>query len=84
MTPLCMCSVAQSCPTLGNPKTVASQAPLFMGFPRQEYWNDFIFLLQGMKPVSHASPTLQAYSEPLGLPLTLLSWMINRTRRAQR
>ena len=28
--------VAQSCPTLGDPWTVAHQAPLSMGFPRQE------------------------------------------------
>ena len=30
-----------------NPRTVALQAPLSMGFPRQEYWNCH-FLLQGI------------------------------------
>ena len=30
---------AQSCPTLLTPQTVARQAPLSMGFPRQEYWS---------------------------------------------
>ena len=30
--------VAQSCPTLCNPWTVAHQAPLSMEFSRQEYW----------------------------------------------
>ena len=35
--PVCVCSVAQSCPTLCNPWTVARQAPLSMGFSRQEY-----------------------------------------------
>ena len=30
--------VAQSCPTLAIPWTVAHQAPLSVGFPRQEYW----------------------------------------------
>ena len=29
--------VATSCPTLATPWTVAHQAPLSMGFPRQEY-----------------------------------------------
>ena len=29
----------QSCPTLCNPRTVAHQAPLSMGFSRQEYWS---------------------------------------------
>ena len=29
----------QSCPTLRNLRTTACQAPLFMGFSRQEYWS---------------------------------------------
>ena len=31
--------VAQSCPTLSNPWTAAFQAPLSMGFSRQDYWS---------------------------------------------
>ena len=31
--------VAQSCPTLCDPWTVAYQAPPSMGFSRQEYWS---------------------------------------------
>jgi len=31
--------VAQSCPTLATPWTAAYQAPLPMGFSRQEYWS---------------------------------------------
>ena len=31
--------VAQSCPTLATPWTVACQAPLSMGFFGQEYWS---------------------------------------------
>ena len=31
--------VAKSCLTLETPWTVACQAPLSMGFSRQEYWN---------------------------------------------
>ena len=34
--PTCMLSPVQLCAT---PWTVACQAPLFMGFPRQEYWS---------------------------------------------
>ena len=33
--------VAKSCPTLAIPWTVAHQAPLSMGFSRQEYWSGF-------------------------------------------
>ena len=31
--------VAQSCPSLATPWTAAHQAPLSMGFSRQEYWS---------------------------------------------
>ena len=31
--------VAKSCPTLAIPWTVACQAPLSVGFSRQEHWN---------------------------------------------
>ena len=38
------CLVAKLCPTfLRPPCTVANQAPLSMGFPRQEYWNRLPF-----------------------------------------
>ena len=37
--------VAKLCPSLATPWTVACQAPLFMGFYRQEYWNSCHFLL---------------------------------------
>ena len=32
--------VAQLCPTLATPRTAAYQAPLSMGFSRQEYWSE--------------------------------------------
>ena len=35
--------VAQSCSTLETPWTLARQAPLSMGFPRQEYWSGLSF-----------------------------------------
>ena len=35
--------VAKSCPTLAIPWTVACQAPLSMGFSRQEYWSGLPF-----------------------------------------
>ena len=45
------CSVAQSCLTLCDlPWTVTCQAPLSMGFFRQEYWSGL--LLQGSFPPS--------------------------------
>ena len=35
--------VTKSCPTLVTPWTVACQAPLSMGFSRQEYWSGLPF-----------------------------------------
>ena len=41
---------AKSCPTVVTPWTVAHQAPLSMGFSRQEYWSVLPFpsLAQGV------------------------------------
>ena len=47
------------------PLTVAQQAPLSMGFPRQEYWSGLLFPIPGdlphqrMKTTSLASPALE-------------------------
>ena len=43
MKNLWMCEVAQLCPTLCDPWTVAHQAPPSMGFSRQEYWSGLPF-----------------------------------------
>ena len=40
--------VTTLCPTLATPWTVAFQAHLFMGFPRQEYWSGFPFPSSGI------------------------------------
>ena len=65
---------------------VARQAPLSMGFPRQEYWNGLPFpspedpLNPGIKLASPASPVLQADSlpaEPLGKPHMCLYLPLN-------
>ena len=48
--------------------TVARQAPLFVGFPRQEYWSDFPFPSPGDLldlGIEFKSPALQADSLPL-------------------
>ena len=59
--------VAQSCPTLCDPWTVAHQAPPSMGFSRQEYWSALPFPSPGDLPVpgiKPGSPALQADSLP--------------------
>ena len=50
-----------------TPWTVACQAPLFMGFSRQEYWSGWPFPSSGDLPdpgIEPGSPTLQADSLP--------------------
>ena len=46
---LLLLSVIQSCPTLCDPWTVACQAPLSMGFPRQQYWSGLPFPSPGLQ-----------------------------------
>ena len=63
---------AQSCPILATSWNVALQAPLSMGFSRQEYWSGLLFTSPGdlLDPgVEPESPALQAdslLSEPSG------------------
>ena len=54
--------VAQSCLTLGDPWTVAHQAPPSMGFSKQEYWSGLPFPSPGDLPnpgIEPRSPTLR-------------------------
>ena len=53
--------VAKSCPTLATPWSVACQAPLSVGFPRQEYLSRLLFLSPGDLPdpgIELGSPAL--------------------------
>ena len=57
--------VAKSCTTLATSWTVAHQAPLSMGFSREEYWSGLPFPSLGDLPdpgIKPKSPALQADS----------------------
>ena len=59
------CLVSKSCPTIAAPWTVAHQAPLSMGFPRQEHWSRLSFPSPGDLPdpgITSTFPELQADS----------------------
>ena len=66
--------VTKSCPALAIPWTVAHQAPLSMGFSRQEYWSGLPFPSpgdlpqKGIKPMSPALAGRFFTSEPHGKP----------------
>ena len=60
-------SVAHSCPTLCDPMDCTPQAPLSMGFSRQEHWSGLPCPSLGDLPepgVEPRSPVLQADSLP--------------------
>ena len=62
--------VAKSCLTLATPWTVACQAPLSMGFSRQEYWSGLPLPSPGDLPnpgIELGSPALKADSLPTEL-----------------
>ena len=71
------CIVAQSCLTLCDPMTVACQAPLSMGFSRQEYWSGLPcppprdLPNPGMEPLPPCIAGGFFPAEPLGKPPTL-------------
>ena len=54
--------VTKSCLTLAIPWTIACQAPLSMGFSREEYWSGLLFPSPGDLPdpgIKTGSPVLQ-------------------------
>ena len=50
--------VTKSCLTLRNPMDAACQAPLSMGFPRQEYWVGCHFFLHAIFPIQELNMCL--------------------------
>ena len=64
-----------------TPQTVARQAPLSMGFPRQEYWSGLPFPSledlpnPGTEPVSPALADRFFTTEPLGSPCGPYPWL---------
>ena len=58
--------VSKSCLTLATPWTVVPQAPLSMGFSRQEYWSGLLFPSPGdIRNPGIEPPALQVDSLPL-------------------
>ena len=71
------CLVAKLCPTLCDPWTIDHQAPLSVGFLRQEYWSGLPYPSPGylpdpgIKPESHASQADSLPSSHLGSPIDI-------------
>ena len=56
----CHSLVTKLCPTLVTPWTIARQATLSMGFPREGYWSGLLFPSPGYLPDSGIKPTSPA------------------------
>ena len=75
---VCVCESLGCVRLFAIPWTVARQAPLSMGFSRQEYWSGLPFLSPGDFPDTGIEPTslaLQADSlpyEPPGKPAVIV------------
>ena len=73
-----LCSVSQLCLTLQYPMDCTRQAPLSMGFPRQEYCSELPFPSLGDLPNPGIEPTSPALAsrffttEPPRKPLVFL------------
>ena len=68
---VCLPSIISRVRYSATPWTVAHQAPLSMGFSRQEYWSRLPCPPPGTEPESLVSPALQVNSlpiEPSGKP----------------
>ena len=82
--------VVKSCPTLVIPWTVACQAPLSMGFSRQEYWSGLPFPSPGdvpdpaIEPKSPALPADDLPTELRGKPCFLIIYLLNRVMNSLR
>ena len=66
-----VCLVTQLCPSLCDPWTADHQAPLSMGFSRQEYWSGLLGPPPGDLPtpgIKPGSPTFQADPLPFESP----------------
>ena len=87
MNPVGVCSVhmISDAHLRVTPWTVAHQAPLSMGFSRQEYWSGLPFPSPGdlpdpgIEPMSLTSPSLTGgffITEPPGNPMNLKVWIL--------
>ena len=80
----CCCLVTQSCLTLCDPWAVTHQAPLSIGFFRQEYWSELPFPSPedlppdpGIKATSPASAGRFFTTEPPGKSTAPLVYIFN-------
>ena len=74
---MCVCAQSLSHVQLfATPWTVAHQAPLFMGFPRQEYWSGLLFLSpRDLPDIEPGSPECLLRCRQILLPLRHWKWM---------
>ena len=73
--------------SFGTPWTIAQQAPLSVGFLRQEYWSGLPFPSPGDLPhpgIKSESPTWQMDSLPLSHQKSNLIWLVSLQEEERR
>ena len=70
------CLVTKLCLTLLWPHGLAHQAPVSIGFPRQEYWSRLPSPFPGIKPTSPALAGRFITAQPPGKPSSLYTALI--------
>ena len=74
---LCVCVCVLSVSDFATPRNVAHQAPLSMGFPRQEYWSGLPFPSPGDLPNPEIEPTsLEPPALAVGFFTTSATWEV--------
>ena len=86
----CCCLVSNCVQIFVTPWTIARQAPLSTGFPKQEYWSGLPFPSLGDLPNPRTEPTYPALAggfftcEPPGKPKEPGCWMANQEGKVQK
>ena len=91
---VCVC-VLKLCPTLCDPMDCSHQAPLYMGYSRQEYWSGLplpppgIFLAQGLNPCplhwqAGSLPPCHLGGAVRGASLHMLTWQSYQLQEKKR
>ena len=82
---LCTCQSLSCVQLFATPWAIARQAPLFMGFSRQDYWSELIFPSPGdiSNPgIEPGSPVLQADTLPSELYVFITVFECNKLKQS--
>ena len=80
-----LCQLLSRVQLFATPWTIARQAPLSMGFSRQDYWSELTFPFPGDIPnpgIKPGSPVLQAHTLPSELYVFITVFECNKLKQS--